>query len=174
MPWSNGPLTVYHGCDDTSANNIVTIGVDLAYCKPLTDFGEGFYTTTNLAQAMSWANARSRRLNCQLATARATVVQFDIDRTQLSQCKTLGFVTEGSAPTSDYWEFVRHCRHGGTHTVPPPEKYYDVVFGLVTIWPQFFVIKDCDQISFHTDDGVNLLGQRHILATAPRGSHYFP
>jgi hypothetical protein len=64
MGWSNGPLVLYHGCDDTSAQSIMTPaspnrhGIHLAYSRPLADFGRGFYTTTYLHQAKNWANVR--------------------------------------------------------------------------------------------------------------------
>jgi len=60
MPtWNNKPLTVYHGTDDASLGRPgVTQGtvlngfvVNLSLCRPLTDFGQGFYTTTSLHQA---------------------------------------------------------------------------------------------------------------------------
>ncbi len=158
MAWNNGPLVLYHGCDDVSAANINKNGVQLTKCKRLADFGHGFYTTTNLGQAKNWANR-----NCQLLlrsgkAAVATVIRFDVDRDKLANLDFLGFVSENSNP--DFWNFVRTCRQ----SQPPRQHrrsgnaYYDVVFGPVSLWPQTLVIKDCDQISFHTSQGITCLG----------------
>src|SRR5215469_1714721 len=162
MPWNNGPVIVYHGCDDTSAKNLSQGSVDLAHCKTFTDFGKGFYTTTNLRQAKNSANARCRMAAAKMRKAgqssrpiMASVVEFTIDRTALSSLASLCFVWENSYP-SDYWDLVSWCRN-------PPQRwhhgnnYYDVVYGPVSLWPQTLVIKDCDQISFHTYSAVNLL-----------------
>jgi len=155
MPWSNGPLTVYHGCDDQSANNIVKNGINLALCKVLTDFGQGFYTTTSLKQAKNWANQRCNRIKIRgggtgsQATGRmSTEIQFDIDRDLIARQEILFFIIENS--NSDYWDFVTHCRTVAPVQHKPTGGKYDVVAGPVSLWPQRLIIKDCDQISFHT------------------------
>ena len=64
MVWNNNRyLTLYHGTDLASANKIINSQINLNFCKPLTDFGQGFYTTTYLHQAKNWANIRVLRLN---------------------------------------------------------------------------------------------------------------
>jgi hypothetical protein len=64
MVWNNRRyLTLYHGTDLTSATNICSNSIQLNFCKPITDFGQGFYTTTYLHQAKNWANIRVLRLN---------------------------------------------------------------------------------------------------------------
>jgi hypothetical protein len=172
MAWNNGPLVLYHGCDDASASNINGNGINLTLCQPLTDFGRGFYTTTSLVQAKNWANARCRALLAKSGIRRtATVIRFDVDRNQLAALDFLGFVTENSNP--DFWDLIRACRRNS----PPAQHlrarnaYYDVVFGPVTLWPQTLVIKDCDQISFHTAQAIQLLAS---LQTATRGQPWFP
>lgn len=165
MSWSNSPLTVYHGCDDQSAQNIISSGVNLTFCKPLTDFGQGFYTTTNLNQAKSWANMRIKRIPLRRSGITiSTVLKFDIDRDLLAQREILFFIIEGGT-NSDYWNFVGHCRN--TSPAQHNLKYgrnYDVVAGLVSLWPQRLLIKDCDQISFHTLRALSLLPQAQIFA----------
>ena len=42
-----------------------------------------------------------------------------------------------------------HLLHGN--------KNYDIVFGPVSLWRQRLVIKDCDQISFHTEAALDIL-----------------
>jgi len=167
--WQNGHLSTYHGCDDISAQQILANGIDLTKGKPLTDFGQGFYTTTNLHQAKNWANIRVRRLTRRQPTSTATIIRFELDRNLLAQRHLLCFVTEGSSISSDYWEFVRYCRKiGHSHKLSikraEPTTNYDLVFGLVSIWPQTLVIKDCDQISFHTDAALQTIVTRDIIA----------
>ena len=160
--WTNGPLVLYHGCDDASEGSITASilsmppnGIDLAKCSLLTDFGQGFYTTTSLHEAKNWANQRCRVLFATSGTMpRATVIRFEVDRDMLAQLDFLGFVTENA--NSDFWNLVRECRS----FVPPSQHRrkagtnYDVVFGPVTLWPQILVIKDCDQVSFHTPQAI--------------------
>lgn len=58
----NDDLILYHGTDDKSAREIIAHGIDLSLCSPLTDFGRGFYTTTNLEQAKNWAVLKATKL----------------------------------------------------------------------------------------------------------------
>ena len=54
MPmWANQDRAAYHGCDDTSAQQIVANGIVLGLSNAMADFGHGFYTTTNIHQAHS-------------------------------------------------------------------------------------------------------------------------
>jgi hypothetical protein len=80
MAWVNGPLVTYHGCDDISAAAIVTSGIDLSKCRPRTDFGVGFYTTTNRHQANNWANTRVHRLRSSGTVCNAAVLECMVDR----------------------------------------------------------------------------------------------
>jgi hypothetical protein len=175
MPWQNGPLVLYHGCDDVSAQAIslpsppYNHSINLTYCSPLTDFGQGFYTTTNLHQAKNWANLRCQRLRSAIPpnNVSAVVLEFNVDRNVLARLDTLSFVTEGSdpakppPPNTDYWEFVQYCRLGrGTHKLGGGN--YEVVYGPVSLWPQILVIKDCDQISFHTPLSLLVLPRPYV------------
>jgi hypothetical protein len=166
MPWQNGPLMLYHGTDESSANDIINSGVKLALCKALTDFGQGFYLTTYLHQAKNWANVRCRLLQKKHhlpIPPIATVILFEISREDLTTTtkpEVLVFITEGSNP--DYWDLVAHCRQGGSRTSGHrlrKTQYYNMVYGPVSLWPQTLVIKDCDQISFHTCKSQSLLTQ---------------
>jgi hypothetical protein len=175
MTWNNGPLVLYHGCDDVSAQSIMTPvspnrhGIHLAYSRPLADFGRGFYTTTYLHQAKNWANVRCQRLRSATPSRSvlATVIKFEVDRSQLAQLQTLTFVVDNP----DYWDFVQHCRQGkGLHR---STGNYDVVYGPVSLWPQTLVIKDCDQISFHTDLSLAVLLTPTIAAQATSSADPF-
>lgn len=98
MPWTNGPLVLYHGCDHLSAASIMTPvlpnqhGIHLAQSRALTDFGRGFYTTTSLQQARNWANSRCRRRLRTHSPWLAIVLSFSVDRNQLAALQTLCFV----------------------------------------------------------------------------------
>ena len=142
-------------------------GIDLAYSAPLTDFGRGFYTTTYLDQAKNWANDRCLKIRNALRgllqppkLVLATVLRFEVDRNEIAKLQWLSFVRENQ----DYWDFVQYCRQGrGSHR---PTGNYDIVSGPVSLWSQRLVIKDCDQISFHTSGALAILPTPVIEAAA--------
>lgn len=187
MVWINAALTVYHGCADDDAKAIVASSglpaahsINLAKCKLGTDFARGFYTTTNLHQAKNWANVRVRRQRKRHPTKVATVVELLVDRERLAvalpsrplppYAGILCFVTEGASAASDYWNFVSYCRNGALDHAHSVNNMYDAVFGPVSLWPQTLVVKDCDQISFHSDDALRAIRRTNILLT---GNPYF-
>jgi hypothetical protein len=146
---------VFHGTDNVSsgvttqpAGTSLHFVANLALCKPFTDFGQGFYTTTRLHQAKQWANMRVLRAPVGPTPLFAVVIRFQLDRDWLAGLETLSFVR----PIRDFWNLVTDCRIGfAPHQRQPPRPVpYDVVFGPVTLWPQTLVIADCDQVSFHT------------------------
>jgi hypothetical protein len=115
MALNLGPQILYHGCDDSSAKIIMIPvspnqhGINLAYSAFLTDFGQGFYTTTHLDQAKSWANLRcSKIMNASSSKflsafrgffqspkqALATVLRFEVDRDKIASLQWLSFVRE--------------------------------------------------------------------------------
>ncbi len=162
MAWQNGPITLYHGTDDVSAvsimaaSSLIPHSVNLSKSNAFTDFGRGFYTTTSLHQAKNWGNLKYlQSLKTRCPANRAVVLYFDVNRNVLATLNSLCFVTEGSS--SDYWDFVKHCRNAvGSHLFQGT-NYYDIVFGPVSLWPQTLVIKDCDQVGFHTNASLQAL-----------------
>lgn len=163
MSWTNGPLILYHGTTDGAAAAISKPsrgwphGIDFAFCKPLRDFGKGFYLTTVLKQAESWADWKFQQYPKFKRAACSTVLRFEVDRDQLAPLLSLCFVTEGAGPNSDYWDFVQHCRKRRSTHLLQGDKNYDVVFGPVSLGRQRFVIKDADQVSFHTEAALKIL-----------------
>lgn len=151
-PWQNQAITLYHGTDDQSAMSI-TQGINLNRAASHSDFGAGFYTTTRLRQAWSWAYRTAYRTNLK-----AAVVRFVVDRDELSNLQSLVFVL-GSPQDEDYWSLVTHCRRrGGNHGRATPGKVYDVVYGPVAAnWRQGTLLGDTDQVSFHTPQALQLL-----------------
>ncbi|MGJ5026520.1 DUF3990 domain-containing protein [Bradyrhizobium sp. HKCCYLS2038] len=123
-------------------------------CRPFTDFGQGFYVTTNLHQAKQWANTRViSRPNPGLV---AIVMQFQLRRDWLASLESLSFIR----PASDFWDLVADCRIGfPPHQRMSARRAYDMVSGPVTLWPQLLTIQDCDQISFHTTAAISALPQ---------------
>jgi hypothetical protein len=150
--WTNQPLLLYHGTIEPHAHSIRSC-VDVNYSKPKTDFGRGFYTTTWQLQATSWAKKLGDRLG-----KRPAVVEFRINRSELAALSVLCFV-RGHADAQDFWNFVWTCRtttmYSRAHNV---NGWYDVVFGPVaTTWKRRTVIRDYDQVSFHTQEAIALL-----------------
>ena len=152
MAWNNGDLVVYHGTDMASLPNLQA-GIRLSHCKPMTDFGQGFYTTTNLHQARQWANLRARRIRPRQPTPVALVVEYRIARPALAALRHLAFITEGR----DYFDLINYARGQGTPLHACAPAGYEVVYGPVSLWPQTMVIKDCDQISFHSPAACGIL-----------------
>ena len=156
MPWTNGPLKAFHGTDAASASAIVANGVDPTKGRPTTDFGQGFYVTTSLQQAMNWALRKANYPHVR-PSRRPALVYFEIDREKLAALDGLVFVMED--PDSDYWDFVAHCRAGIRGHSRPHQSYYDVVMGPVSLWRQKHTIANADQISFHTPNAGHVASQ---------------
>jgi Protein of unknown function (DUF3990) len=170
--WLNKKLFVYHGTDSasvaaasTATGAVLSFSVNLALCRPNTDFGQGFYVTTRLHQAQQWANTRVTSLPAPRLFA--VVLRFELDRDWLASLQTLGFVR----PTHDFWDLVTDCRHGFAphQRLPPNPTPYDLVFGPVTLWPQQLIIGDCDQLSFHTHRAVAGIPQPQLFRRANEG-----
>ena len=135
--WGNDPLSVFHGCDDLAAQSIAPVGgghgVVLESGSPAKDFGQGFYTTTNVHQAEQWANRRLHTAR-RRGAKRAAVLRFTIEREALAKLDHMAFVRGDVAPNSDYWQLVSHCRSGKDHG-RVEKSYYDVVYGPVSLFP---------------------------------------
>lgn len=162
MPWSNQDLELYHGTDDASAAAMLHGGVNLALCSPLTDFGRGLYTTTNAAQAVTWAHHRTARLRAGgRIGAKPAVLRIRAQRSFLGGLDSLVFPR--AAPVTRFPDFVRYCRRGRSpHR--PGGRNFQVVYGPVAQWQglfdpnlELFVLSDCDQVSFH-DPGLLAAG----------------
>jgi hypothetical protein len=174
-PWKNDPLVLYHGCTELSLRPYnpggMAVGgiphhISTTVGGNRTEFGKGFYATTWLYQAKLWANRQAKKLNSRRgsgATPRAVVVRFQISRDDLADLQCLVFSNENSG----FWPFVAYCRGG---SVPHgragrTNSAYDVVYGPVSIWPQQLVIKDCDQVSFHTPNAIRVIPALTIDST---------
>ena len=108
-------LELYHG------SNLLIDKIDLAKCKPYKDFGQGFYLTDILQQAMDMAYSRTKTLK----SGSPTVTKFLFDEALLKEgsLKVLTF----EKPTKEWAEFIfanRERNSGFKHD-------YDVVIGPV-------------------------------------------
>lgn len=142
MPWSNGPLVVYHGTDSQSGYDIRNNGIRSTYFNPDTDFGAGFYVTTSLHQAKNWANDRVRAYAG--AAYNAEVLEYTLTRSTIKSLEHLAFVTD----TNDYHDLVDYCWNKGANHGSNRSKPYDVIYGPVSLYPQLLVIANCDQLCF--------------------------
>jgi Protein of unknown function (DUF3990) len=168
--WNNRSLRLFHGTDSLSVGSLPAVGavfpgfvVNLARCRPYSDFGQGFYTTTRLHQARQRANTRVLRAPSAPGLY-AIVLRFDLDRDWLAGLDVLAF----ARAIRDFWDLVTDCYNGFPphQRQPPSPAPYDVVYGPVTIWPQTLLINDCDQISFHTQRSAAGLGSPYLHDSA--------
>jgi hypothetical protein len=152
-PWTNRDLVLFHGTIDRYESSILT-QIHVTLGEPFTDFGRGFYTTTNLWQARAWAWQTSQTNPGSLPR----VIQLIVGREAIARLDTLWFV-RGASDAEDFWQFVHHCRLRGTHHGRDRKRgWYDVVVGPVASnWRERNVYPDADQISFHTIRSQGLL-----------------
>jgi Protein of unknown function (DUF3990) len=171
MAWSNGPLRLFHGTTGRFATSIQR-GINLALGNPDADFGQGFYTTSNLAQAREHANGIFRKRNPLFRSGRygepdpecAAYVEYEVDLVSLAGLAHLAFVS----PNQDWVAFVAHCR-----SRPPPahmpglRRNYDVVHG--PLQSRYGPLpRDHDQISFHSQEAVKVLTFVQIVRGSPQ------
>jgi hypothetical protein len=149
--WIDQAIELYHGTLETHVDSVLG-GIDLNVCRDLTDFGRGFYTTTNRLQAEQWATNLANRTGGVPA-----VIRFTVERDGLAHLEGLFFI-RGSAASIDYWSFVQYCKtvvgdHRRTYT-----GWYDIVAGpVVGSLKKQTVLPDADQVSFHTPRAVRVL-----------------
>jgi hypothetical protein len=106
-------MTLYHG-----STTAVTKPQILA-SNHLLDFGEGFYTTSNLDQAVRWYNKVAERKKSSIAI----ISQYEFDQEAV---KNYLKIREFSNPTSDWLRFVIACRSGKNTGLE-----YDIAIGPV-------------------------------------------
>jgi hypothetical protein len=126
-----------------------------------------FTQQAGLKQAKDWANVKAMTLASASRysgqTIRAIVLRFEMNRNHLAELEALAFTTENSG----YWPFVRYCRNGSTPHARTncAQDRYDVVYGPLSVDGQELVIKDSDQVGFHTVGAVQKIPMLSIAAT---------
>ena len=86
--------------------------------RPNADFGKGFYTTSNVEQAVRWANIKKERENAN----RAVVSVYEFDEALLNNVEWN--IRHFNGADESWLYFVADCRKGRTHN-------YDLVLGPV-------------------------------------------
>jgi hypothetical protein len=152
--WTNQSIVLYHGTSLPQAQDIVHGVVRLSAGKAATDFGRGFDTTTNLRQARVHSKMRAKSREMLPAVAEITV-----PREELASLHGLAFVL-GDPSAADFWSLIDFCRTGIPGHGRTGAAFYDVVFGPVTSnYRERRLHLGFDQISFHTDQAIELLNR---------------
>lgn len=156
--WTNQDLVLYHGTLHKHVKSILR-GIDIALCDDATDFGLGFYTTTNVNQATQYATNKAL-----YEGGRAALIEFTVSRDSLAKLDSLWFV-RSAKDADDYWNLVTACRklgvsnRGGNH-------WYDIVVGPVARrFQKRFAWGQYDQISFHTHKAAHLLDNKVTMVS---------
>jgi hypothetical protein len=151
--WRTRYMEVYHGTSREGAAGIRQTGIDLSRSRVKLDYGKGFYTTTDKAQAAAWA-ARTR--------GGGEVMKFRALKSAVRSLRVKTF-SEASAEWSG---FVRSNRLG------VPMHDYDVVSGPMLKNVGAFLKGDApvvfgQQTSWHTSRAVSLLNLVPQIEVAP-------
>lgn len=145
-------MRLYHG------SNVEVRKPSLRISRKKTDFGRGFYTTTNAEQAEHWTSIKIERAK----TGRRVVSVFELDDEFLANPELK--IRRFNGPDEAWLDFVVDCRKGVEHD-------YDIVFGPVANDKVFTVVnlyesgvldasaaiaelkayKTYNQLSFHTE-----------------------
>ena len=151
-------MRLYHG------SNVEVRKPSLRLGRKKTDFGKGFYTTTNAEQAEHWTTIKKDRAR----TGKKTVSVYDIDDALLTNPDIK--IREFNGPDEAWLNFVVDSRKGVEHD-------YDLVFGPVANDKVFTVVnlyesgvldaqaaiaelkayKTYNQLSFHTSRVIKAL-----------------
>lgn len=130
---SAGMIDFYHGTSLEYAQAIVQSGINPSLGSGDTDFGAGFYITTDENQAVQWANSPTN------GYVNPTVMHYRIPAAVLTSLVSCGRVFEENgkvAPTTDFLNFVRTMR---TTKPNPGGASYDFVEGPLLLNPKAFL-----------------------------------
>ncbi|MDR1371329.1 MAG: DUF3990 domain-containing protein [Dysgonamonadaceae bacterium] len=151
-------MKVYHGSLHQIHNPDIEKG------RLSTDFGKGFYTTTNFEQAKRWAIKKQKSAKA----GSAIVNTYEVDDNLFNNLKYN--IKKFCSPDEEWLRFVVNCRKSASHK-------YDVIFGAVandkiyttiTLYEaqvltaeetvaRLKVDEYFNQISFHSQDAANEL-----------------
>lgn len=144
-------MRLYHG------STVIVRKPSLRPGRSNADFGKGFYTTSNMEQAVRWAHIKQEREK----TLRAVVSVFEFDETLLDNPELN--VRRFSGADEAWLYFVTDCRKSRKHdydlVLGPVAN--DIVFTTVNLFEsgvlsaeaailQLKAYKTYDQVSFHT------------------------
>ena len=122
----NSIITLYHGTTATAAQMLIdTQKIDLKRGSIFADFGQGFYMTSSLPQAIERATTRHR--------SEAAVIEASIDLQRFSRLRTRAFAMAWPDDHNGYWTLVHWCRKGKkAHKSTPTAVKFDVIIGPVS------------------------------------------
>lgn len=152
-------LLLYHGSAE------IVDSPNLEVCRDNTDFGRGFYTTSNLEQAKKWANIKRDRKGAAIGY----ISLFELDEKCLDSKDLKVYKFNGA--NEEWLEFVLNNRRNKS------TKFYDIVEGpvaddrlyaTITLYEQGILsAKACieqlethklfDQLSFHSSKALKQL-----------------
>ncbi|MEV0134156.1 polymorphic toxin-type HINT domain-containing protein [Dactylosporangium sp. NPDC050688] len=139
-------IDVYHGTSKNGAKSVRDNGVDTQYADPDKDFGQGFYTTTDRAQAESWARSKFG--------GNGEVMHFRVDLRELAKLNGKIFPDSGGP---EFEAFARGQRTGSA----PMHGYHWVEGPMVKSVGRFKRGARAEligqQLSFHTAAAASLL-----------------
>lgn len=105
-------MILYHG------SNLAVKSPEIITPNRFLDFGSGFYTTSNLAQAKNFAD----KVTARKKEGKSTVSVYEFDEACLSELKALGFESANGA----WLDFVSDNRNGVER-----KEQYDLIYGPV-------------------------------------------
>ena len=152
-------MKLYHG----SLNPVEKPNIEQGRLS--TDFGKGFYTTTNLEQAKRWALHKHKNT---IGEVKAIVSSYEVDDNLLDNKEYR--IKKFDNPNEEWLSFVVNCRNSIRHN-------YDIIFGAVandkiyttiTLYESQILTAEetvarlkvneyFNQISFHSQEAVNEL-----------------
>lgn len=101
--------TCYHGTIDVYSEKILD-RIDITVGRHFTDFGQGFYVTSNYKQAEVWAKNKYRdNVSNFEFKIKPSVIEFNLDIKFLSELNGLRF----NMPSDSWAEFIYNCRKEG-------------------------------------------------------------
>lgn len=152
-------MILYHG------STLKVENPSLIKCRPNTDFGRGFYTTTSREQAEKWAKLKQQRAGKGVAV----ISEYEIDDLIFERTDLMVF--QFTKPDKEWLDFVYNNRKGLQST------NFDIVFGpvandrlfvTITLYEQGILTAEAaiaqlkthllfDQISFNSQKIIDLL-----------------
>ena len=105
-------MILYHG------SNLAVKSPEIITPNRFLDFGSGFYTTSNLAQAKNFAD----KVTARKKEGKSTVSVYEFDEACLPELKALGFESANGA----WLDFVSDNRNGVER-----KEQYDLIYGPV-------------------------------------------
>lgn len=151
-------FVLWHGTEMINAKSIISTGPSLINSRKSLDFGAGFYLTTRHYQACLWAEKKAHNKSTP------AVLGWSICYDDFEKWNKICFSDAGPS-ADDFWEFVRLNRRRKKPHRSAPQDFFDVV-GPASKWYQSRTpVYDLDQVSFHTNRGLNFLKSNAIVSS---------